>query len=307
MSGSTCDVVVLGAGAAGLSGATALARSRRSVVVVDGGDPRNAVSGHAHNVLGREGIGPLDLLAQGRREAQGYGVRFVEDRAVLARRDEWGFVLELLGGATVRARRLLLATGLTDELPDVPGLRRFWGRSVLHCAYCHGWEVRGQRIGVLGTRPASLHQALVFRQLSEDVTVFVQDLEVPAGTAEQFDVLGVRLLPGTVRGVSGEDGNLRVDLDGTQIGVQALVVTPYHRARAELFAQLGGELATNPVGEFVPTQQAGATEVPGVWAAGNVTDLGAMVQGSSAAGVLAGMRINHDLVLEDVAKLLAAR
>lgn len=293
----SADVVVLGAGAAGTSGAVALARSLRSVVVVDAGDPRNAVSDHAHNVLGREGVRPLDLLAQGRREAEAYGVRFLADRAVVARREGEEFVLELLGGDTVHARRLLLATGLTDELPDVPGLRRFWGSSVLHCPFCHGYEVRGQRIGVLGTRPQALHQVLMFRQLSPDVTFFAGDLDVPADTEAQFAALGVTVRHGVVRGVSGTDGDLRVDLDGTPVPVQALVVTPWFRARADLFAQLGGTLATGPVGEFVPTTLGGATEVHGVWAAGNVTDLSAMVQAASGAGVLAGAAINGDLVL----------
>lgn len=301
----TCDVVVLGAGAAGTSGAIALARSLRSVVVVDAGDPRNAVSEHAHNVLGREGIRPLDLLAEGRREAEGYGVRFLAERAVVARREGEGFVLELLGGQTVRARRLLLATGLTDELPDVPGLRQFWGRSVLHCPFCHGYEVRGQRIGVLGTRPTALHQVLMFRQLSDDVTLFLGDLDLPPETAGQFRALGVTVREGVVRGVSGTDGDLRVDLDGTPVPVQALVVTPYYRARADLFAQLGGALETNPMGEFVPTTTGGATSVPGVFAAGNVASLGAMVQAASGDGVLAGAAINGDLVLADARAAVA--
>ena len=301
-----CDVVVVGAGAAGLSAAVVLARSLRSVVVVDGGDPRNAVAAHAHNVLGREGVRPLDLLAAGRREAEGYGVRFLDDRAEAARRDGDGFELRLLSGTVVRARRLVLATGLTDELPDVPGLQEFWGSSVLHCPYCHGWEVRGQRIGVLATSAMSLHQALLFRQLSEDVTLFVQDLEIPAGTAAQFAALGVPMLPGTVRRVSGSDGDLRVDLDGTEVAVQALVVAPRFAARAELFTQLGGELTAHPSGSFVQTGMAGATDVAGVWAAGNVTDLSAWVAASTGSGVLAGAAVHADLAMTDAHAAVAA-
>ncbi|WP_432510474.1 NAD(P)/FAD-dependent oxidoreductase [Kineococcus sp. SYSU DK001] len=300
------DVVVLGGGAAGLAGAVALARSLRDVVVVDAGEPRNAPAGHAHNVLGREGIDPLDLLAAGREEARGYGARILADRAVTARRDGSGFVLELLSGRVVRARRVLLATGLVDELPDVPGLRQFWGGSVLHCPFCHGYEVRGQRIGVLGSRPTALHQALMFRRLSPDVTLFVQDLDVPDETARQFRALGVTVREGTVRRVGGTPGDLVVDLDGEDVGVQALVVTPYYRARADLFRQLGGQLATNERGEFVPTGPGGATDVPGVWAAGNVADLSAMVAGSAGAGVLAGAAIHGDLIAEDARALVAA-
>jgi thioredoxin reductase (NADPH) len=295
----SCDVVVVGGATAGLSGAIALARSLRRVVVVDGGEPRNAPAAHAHNVLGREGVRPLDLLAAGRAEALGYGVEFVEDRAVLARRDGAEIVVETLQGNEVRARRLLLATGLVDELPDVPGVGEFWGGSVLHCPFCHGYEVRGRRIGILGSRPSALHQALMFRQLSPDVTLFAQDLEIPEENSAQFAALGIAVERGTVRSVSGTEGDLTLDVDGTPFGVEALVVTPYFRARADLFAQLGGELAQNPMGEFVPTTFGGATDVPGVWAAGNVADLSAMVQGSSGAGVMAGAHINGDLIASD--------
>lgn len=299
------DVAVVGGGAAGLAAAVALGRSLRSVVVVDAGEPRNAPAAHAHNVLAREGIGPLDLLAAGREEARGYGVRFVADRVVTADREGHRFRLGLLGGSAVRARRLLLATGLVDELPDVPGLRRLWGTGVLHCPFCHGYEVRGQRVGVLGSRPSSLHQVLLFRALTERVTFFRQDLDVPAETAAQFRALGVEVVEGPLRGVGGEPGALRVDVGGSGVEVDALVVAPWFRARGEVFAQLGGALATNAMGEFVPVQPGGATAVPGVWAAGNVTDPGAMLAAATGAGVLAGVALHGDLVQEDVRALVA--
>jgi thioredoxin reductase (NADPH) len=159
----THDVAVIGGGAAGLSGAIALGRSLRSVVVIDAGEPRNASSHAAHNVLGREGISPPELLSAGRREAEQYEAEFREGRAVAARRVEGGFEVEYDGGASVRVRRLLLASGLVDELPDIPGVRELWGKSVLHCPYCHGYEVRGKRIGVLGTSDHNIHQAFLFR------------------------------------------------------------------------------------------------------------------------------------------------
>ncbi|WP_380171049.1 NAD(P)/FAD-dependent oxidoreductase [Kineococcus sp. DHX-1] len=299
------DVAVVGGGAAGLAAAVALGRSLRSVVVVDAGEPRNAPAAHAFDVLGREGIGPLDLLAAGREEARGYGVRFLADRVVTADREVAGFRLGLLGGSGVRARRLLLATGLVDELPEVPGLRRWWGTGVLHCPFCHGYEVRGQHVGVLGSRPGSLHQVLLFRALTDRVTFFRQDLDVPPETAAQFRALGVEVVEGAVRGLTGEPGALRVDVGGAGVEVEALVVAPWFRARGEVFAQLGGELATNAVGEFVPVQPGGATSLPGVWAAGNVADPGAMVAAATGAGVLAGVALHGDLVQEDVGALVA--
>jgi thioredoxin reductase (NADPH) len=299
----THDVAVVGGGAAGLSAAVALARSLRSVVVVDAGEPRNAPAGGAHNVLAREGVAPHELLAAGRREAEHYGAEIRHDRAVGARRRDDGFEVELAGGGTVRSRRLLLTTGLVDELPDVPGVWEHWGKSVLHCAYCHGWEVRGQRIGVLGTNPFSVHQALLFRQLSDDVTLFVHTMPDPGQEAwEQLDVLGIRVVSGLVERVRGDGDVLEavVLADEREVPVDALTVSPRFTARADLYEQLGGTLTDHPLGTFVETDLMGQTAVPGVWAAGNVSDLKAMVSVATGAGVATAAAINADLVLEDV-------
>src|SRR5690348_7306100 len=172
------DVVVIGGGAAGLSGALALARSRRSVLVLDDGEPRNATAGHVHNFLTRDGTPPAEIYAAGRDEVAGYGGEVRAGRVASVSRDGDRFAVTLADGGTVTARRLLVATGVTDELPDVPGLRERWGRDVLHCPYCHGWEVRDRAIAVLATTPMAVHQALLFRQLSDRVT-FLQPAGAP--------------------------------------------------------------------------------------------------------------------------------
>ena len=163
------DVVVLGGGAAGLNGALMLARSRRTVLVIDAGSPRNAPAEGVHGLLGHDGIPPAELVERGRAEVRSYGGQVVTGEVVTAARDADGFRLTLADGGSVRARRLLVATGLVDELPDVPGLQERWGRDVVHCPYCHGWEVRDRAIAVLATGPSSVHQALLFSQLSSDV------------------------------------------------------------------------------------------------------------------------------------------
>ncbi|MGI5156451.1 NAD(P)/FAD-dependent oxidoreductase [Microbispora sp. CA-102843] len=306
----TYDVAIVGGGAAGLSAAVALARSLRSVLVVDAGEPRNAPADGAHNVLARDGIPPLELLAAGRREAEHYGARIRHDRAVAARRHDGGFEVDLAGGETVRARRLLLATGLVDELPDIPGVRELWGKSVLHCPYCHGWEVRGQRIGVLGTSPLGVHQALLFRQLSEHVTLFTHRMPDPGGDAEaQLAALDVPVVSGGVAGLRVDDGVLRAVVldDGREFGVDAVTVAPRFVARSDLYEQLGGALTEHPAGAFIATDPMGRTEIPGVWAAGNSSDLAAMVAAATGAGVMAAASVNADLVAEDAAAAVKAR
>ncbi len=304
------DVVVVGGGAAGLSAAVALARSLRSVVVIDAGEPRNAPAEGAHNLLGREGISPFELLAAGRREAERYGAVIRHDRATSARRVDDPIELGLAGGDTVRGRRLLLATGLVDILPEVPGVKEFWGTSVLHCPYCHGWEVRGRRIGILGSSPMSMHQTLLFRQLSDDVTLFLHSMPEPGGEEmDQLDALGVRVVPGTVRRLLDEDGVLAAVVmeDDSRFGVDAVAVAPRFVARADLYVQLGGELTEHPMGLLIDTDQMNRTKIDGVWAAGNASELHAMVGASAAAGVIAGAAINADLAAEDARAAVLAR
>jgi thioredoxin reductase len=293
------DVVVVGGGAAGLNGAMMLARSRRSVVVLDAGRPRNAPAGGVHGLLGLDGTNPLELLDRGRVEVRGYGGEVVSASVEsVTRGDE--FVVTLADGRTVRARRLLVATGLVDELPDIPGLRERWGRDVLHCPYCHGWEVRDQAIGVIATGPNSVHQALLFRQLSEDVRVFANN--TPLSDGGKLAARGVPVVAGEVAGVEIVDDQLvGVRLgDGTVVGCEAVAVATRMVARADFLAPLGLYPTEHPMGEYIAADANGLTAVPGVWVAGNVTNLAAQVGAAAAAGAMAGAQINADLVAEDV-------
>jgi thioredoxin reductase len=308
------DVVVVGGGAAGLSGAVALARSRRRVLVVDAGQPRNAPAGHVHNYLGREGTPPAELLAAGRRELADYGGEIVLDPAVGAEQTDEGFLVTLASGRSVRSRRLLVATGLVDELPDVPGLAERWGRDVLHCPYCHGYEVRDRAIGVLATGPAVMHQAMLFRRLTDDVIVFQHT--APAlgpDEREQLAARGIALVEGEVAAVENDGDRLTgVRLrSGEVVARDALVVAPRFAARADVLSGLGlaavdQEMAGVVVGAAVPADPTGATAVPGVWVAGNVADLRAQVVSAAAAGLNAGAMINADLVAEETRQAVIA-
>ncbi|WP_336207097.1 FAD-dependent oxidoreductase [Nonomuraea sp. LPB2021202275-12-8] len=311
---TTYDVVVVGGGAAGLSGALALVRARRSVLVIDGGRPRNAPASHIHNYLGRDGTPPSELLATGREEVAGYGGEFTAGDVVAAERlEEGGFRAMLADGSSVEARRLLVTTGLVDELPEVAGITERWGREVLHCPYCHGWEVRDQEIAVLATGPLAAHQALLWRQWSERVTLFLHTAPEPGDEErEQLAARGIAVVRGQVSGldVTGDRLTGMVMADGRVLPSQAVVVAPRFTANSGVLERLGLETVEQEmngfvVGRHIPADPTGATEVPGVWVAGNVATLTDVVITAAAAGLRAGAAINADLVAEDTRRAVA--
>ncbi len=313
-SGREFDVIVVGGGPAGLSGAVALGRARRSVLVIDSGQPRNAPAAHMHNFLSRDGTPPHEFLSIGREEVVRYGGEVVTGSAVSAAKlADGGFQVSLDDGRAFRARRLLVTTGLVDELPEVPGLRERWGRDVLHCPYCHGWEVRDQAIGVLGTGAISLHHAQLWRQWSDRVTLLAQpgmDLNVEARA--ELDARGIALVEGEVTSLTVCDDALAgVTLaDGRSVALEALVVAPKFQARSGLLVSLGLELSEQRFGEQVigssiAADAMGATSEPGIWVAGNVTNIMAQVVVAAASGLTAGAAINAAFLAEEVRTAVA--
>ncbi len=307
------DVLVVGGGAAGLSGALMLVRSRRSVLVVDNGTPRNAPAAGVHGLLGRDGIPPRDLIATGRSEVRSYGGHVIDADVTGAVRAGDNFAVSLADGRVVRARRLLITTGLIDELADVPGLREHWGGDVVHCPYCHGWEVRDTAVGVLGTGPMATHQALLFRQLSDDVVLFEHTAPLTDENREQLAAAGVRLVAGTVTALETNPATGRLVgvrlADGSTVPRTTVATASRMVARSGLLTDLGLTPLPHPmgaaVGEYIPSEAAGRTAVAGVFVAGNVTDLQAQVGGAAAGGALAGAAINADLILDDTARAVA--
>ncbi|MEJ8641552.1 NAD(P)/FAD-dependent oxidoreductase [Streptomyces sp. MS1.HAVA.3] len=309
------DVVVVGGGAAGLAGALTLVRARRSVLVIDSGSPRNAPAAHMHGYLGQDGQSPAGLLAKGRAEVAGYGGEIRPGTAVAADRLPDGTFLVRCGdGSTVRAGRLLVATGLVDELPAVPGLGARWGRDVLHCPYCHGWEVRGQAVGVLADSPVAVHQAQLWRHWSERTTLLAHTWRLTDEDRELLAALGVRVVEGEVTGLAIEDDRLTgVTLaDGAVVECRALVVAPRFTARSGVLTSLGlptvaVERDGHVIGTCVESDPAtGATALPGVWVAGNVTSPMEKVAGSAAQGVAAAVAVNTDLIEAQTRRAVAA-
>ena len=309
---SSYDVVIVGGGPAGLSAATALARSRRSVLVLDSGQPRNAPAGHLHNFLSRDDTSPLELVALGRKEVESFGgtVESVEV-GVVSRVDD-AFEVTTADGRTTRARRVLITSGLEDRLPDIPGVAERWGRDVLHCPYCHGYEVRDQAVGILAVGPLAGHAAGLWRQLTDRVTVFRHDDdELDPETAQRLDALGVPVVDGRVAGLVVDADRLTgIRLEsGKVVAVDAAVVSPRAGARAAFLEELGLEtVEIEMMGRVVATRldadPFGRTAVPGVWAAGSVVEPMAQLMASAASGLMAGAQINADLVEADLRTVL---
>lgn len=303
-----CDVLVVGGSAAGLAAAVQIARQARVVIVVDAGEPRNAPAAHMHGYLGRDGSAPSALLADGRAEVRRYGGEVLDGRVEQVTRGTGGsFQAELVGGHAVVARRVLVATGLVDQLPDIEGVADGWGRGVIHCPFCHGYEVRDRPVVQIVTHPMGLHPTTLFRHLTAELTVVVHgDVDVDASRLDVLREAGVKVLRDQVRRVvPGPDhgGVVAVELvDGTRLPAEVVVVGPRFRARADAFAALGLRPSPHPtgLGDVIDTDTTGATSVPGVYAAGNVTDPSHQVLHAAADGTRVGAMICFALAEEDL-------
>lgn len=296
------DAIVIGGGTARLSAALMLGRSRRRVLVVDAGEPRNRFASHMHGILGNDGTDPTELLRRGREELAQYEVTIRPGTVTGIYDDEVNLHLDFADETSASTRALVLATGMTDGLPDIPGIRDFWGMSVLHCPYCHGWEVRGQKLAILGTSEMSLHQAQLVRQWSDQVVFFTAGVDgLTPEVAERLRSRGVELVDTPVAEVLSAGGKLSgVRLtDGQTIELDAIFVASEARPHDDLLAHFELERTTNPMGSFLATDMTGKTSHPRIWAAGNVSNPGATVPVSMSAGSMAGGMVNMALVTEE--------
>ena len=296
------DVAVLGGGAAGLSGALILARARRRVGVVDAGRPRNSAAAHMYGFLSRDGQPPGELLARGREEVLGYGADLIEGTVETVRP---GFTVELADGRALTARRLLVATGVRDQLPPIPGLEERWARDVLHCPYCHGYEVRDGTLGMLATEERSVKQALHLRDWSADVLLFEHTYTLSDDERARLTARGVEIVAGDVTEVIVHEDRLQGVMTTAERGavpLTALFISQGFTANTEPLAALGCEM--DEKGCLV-VDETGAASIPGVWAAGNVVTPPAQVLTAAGAAAQAGIAVHQDLVREDVEHALA--
>jgi thioredoxin reductase/SAM-dependent methyltransferase len=302
-----CDVAVVGGSVAGLGAALQLVRQRRSVIVIDAGQARNARAAHLHGYLGRDGSSPAELTFAGREEVRSYGGEILAGRVSgVARTDDGRFRVELCDGTCILARRVVAATGLVDELPDIDGLAEHWGREVIHCPFCHGYEVRDRRIVLIVTHSLGLHPAGLFRQLSDRLTVVLHNgVGVDDAEIDMLRAAGVDIRSGSVsRILTSTDGGLTgVELtDHQRIDADAVVVGPRFRARAEPFASLGLRPVphSSGLGDVVATDATGATAIAGLFAAGNLTDPNQQVVQAVADGSRVGAMVSFSLAHDDL-------
>ena len=297
------DAIIVGGSFAGLSAALQLARARRNVLVIDAGLPRNRFASESHGVLGHDGKPGPQLLAEARQQLLAYPTAKVfNGRVSRVQTGEAGFVVEAEDGLRwFTGRRLLLATGVSDVLPEIPGLRERWGQTVVHCPYCHGYEIGGGAVGVLGTGPMSVHQAMMFADWGE-VTLFTQGVvEVSAEEQAQLAARKVRVEPSPIAELQGTAPALDgVQLqDGRRVAIKALLVGTQVRMASPLAEALGCAFDDSPFGPIVRIDAWGATSVDGVYAAGDMARVPHSITFAMASGVAAGIRLHSSLITED--------
>lgn len=294
------DVIVVGGSFAGLSAAMQLARARRRVLIIDGGKPRNRFAKASHGFFGLDGRPPLKMIETARKQVLAYPtVRFEKGEAVRAMKEGERFVITLGNGTNAGAKRLVLATGITDILPDVPGLKELWGTGVAHCPYCHGYEVAGRKLAVLMPREPNIHQAVLLRDWSDDVTLLTNGVPAPTGPdAEQLRIRGVRVDTRTLARAIGRGKELEAIefTDGQRVSYGALFTATRWTLTSPLAEQLGCELDTSGAGHIVKTDAMKESTVSGVFVAGDAARLYGNATMASADGVLAGTAAHRSLI-----------
>ena len=295
------DAIIIGGSFAGLSAATYIARARRLICVIDAGYPRNRFASHSHGLFAQDGSEPDKMLAIARSQVVAYPtVTFIGGEAIGAARETDGFSIKLATGEVLESTKLVLAFGISDELPVVPGLRERWGSSVLHCPYCHGYEFSGQRLGVLNVSPMSIQQAMPVAEWGPTTLYLNGTAEPDDASLAQLRKRGIAIEPTPVKALHGEGAGLsEIELiDGRTSGVDALYLSPRTRLNSEIAQQLGCEMDEAPLGPIIRTDSQKMTTVFGVYAAGDIARSAHNLSWAIADGVTAGTALHRSLVFD---------
>jgi thioredoxin reductase len=302
------DVTIVGAGSAGLSAALALSRARRKVLVLNGGAPRNAPADVSHNFFTRDGTPPAELVKIGLEQLEPYGTEIQSRNAESIMKIKDVFELTLDNRQRVGSRRIILATGVVDILPDIPGFRELWGKNIHHCPYCHGWEVRDRPLAVYAKGKMGYQFAIMIRHWSKDLVVCSNgDAEFSDEQRLHLKQLNLKLIETPIDKLETSDQGLKaiVFRDGTALKREHIFMRPPHQQRSPLAAQLGCTMSED--GFYVKVNSNGETSVPGVYAAGDMTGQMQAVAQAAASGTMVGAMLNHALVFEEATQFEEAR
>jgi thioredoxin reductase len=286
------DVIIIGGSFAGLTAAMQLGRARRKVTVLDTGLNRNRYASHAHNIFAQDGIPPGDLLATARRQVATYPtVQLVGAAAQMVSGEPDDFRVTTADGETISGRRLILSYGIVDDFPAIPGFAESWGKTVIHCPFCHGYEVAGRPWGLLYSSPMSLHGPTLYANWTDDITLILDGHEIIDEERHKLEKRGVRILDGKLASIQHDKGTIRsVTLaDGSEHALAALYAHPRNRPSANLHAQLGLDMKDTPTGTMVATSDMQATSRPGIFAAGDLATAMHSVTFANYAGSMAAM------------------
>jgi thioredoxin reductase len=293
------DAIVIGGSFAGLSAALYVARARRSVCIIDTGSPRNRFAEHSHGLFGNDGSAPRTMLATARSQVAAYPtVTFIDGEATAATKTPDGFSVTLATGDVLESVRLVLAFGISDELPGIPGLAERWGSSVLHCPYCHGYEFSGQLLGVLQVSPRSIHQAMLISEWGPTTLYLNGGAEPDDASLAELTKRRVTIEAAPVKALHGDGTRLSsIELtDGRLSPADALYLGPRTHLNSTIAQQLGCELDDGQFGPIVRTDGEKMTTVPGVYAAGDITRGAHTVTWAAADGVTAGLAVHRSLI-----------
>jgi thioredoxin reductase len=294
------DVIIVGAGNAGLSAALALGRARRKVLVLNGGAPRNAPTDASHNFFTRDGTPPSELLKIGLEQLEPYGVEVQSRKAESIRKTKDVFELTLENGQSVVSRKIILATGVVDVLPDIPGFRELWGKNIHHCPYCHGWEIRDRPVAVYARGEMGYQFAVMIRHWSKDLVVCSNgDAGFSDEQRQHLRQLNLEVIETPIQHLETGENGLKAIIfrDGNSLEREHVFMRPPHQQRSPLASQLGCAMSED--GLYVNVNVKGETSVAGVYAAGDMTGQMQAVSQAVASGTRAGAMVNHTLVFED--------
>ncbi|MBC7805497.1 MAG: NAD(P)/FAD-dependent oxidoreductase [Akkermansiaceae bacterium] len=294
------DAIIVGGSYAGLSAAIQLARARRRILVIDAGKPRNRFARASHGFFGQDGQSPKEMIERARKQVLAYPtVRFEQAEATRATREGDGFRVTFGDNRVARARRLVLATGVKDDLPAIPGMKELWGTGVAHCPYCHGYEVAGRKIAILSGKELGVHQALLLRDWSDDVTLLINGAgELGSEDSERLQARRVKIetVPVSRLIANGSELEAVEFADGKRLPFGAMFIATRYSLASPLAEQLGCEIEQGAFGPTVKTDDFKKSSVPGVYVAGDAGRAMHSATLASADGVLAGVGAHQSLI-----------